>query len=166
MEIRFITPRYADRFTIPSGDKICIIRGGGREEHTCRYIDDTHMEMDGTTYDIWQFAGMMERDGCEVIPLRSSLPDKCFSVDPSVSRIVVIEKGYPGCMTARIKAVEQDPRAGADRLNESMGVTRAQEAAMIAGSIYGWCKPAADPKNYDADGKLLKSQCRDRGDAR
>jgi hypothetical protein len=37
--------------------------------------------------------------------------------------------------------------------NALLGVTRAQEEAMLAGSIYGWDTPAAKPWNYDQYGK-------------
>ena len=39
-----------------------------------------------------------------------------------------------------------------------MGVTPAQAEAMLAGSMFGWNVPAANPKNYDKDGKLLKKK--------
>ena len=36
-----------------------------------------------------------------------------------------------------------------------MGVTKAQAAAMEAGSMFGWHVPGADPKNYDDNGLPL-----------
>ena len=53
-----------------------------------------------------------------------------------------------------------------DEYNEKLGVTKAQAEAMVAGSMFGWHVPAADPKNYDKDGKLISVKHRDRGDSR
>jgi hypothetical protein len=40
-------------------------------------------------------------------------------------------------------------------MNEAMGVTRQQEAAMLAGSLLGWDSPAAKPWSYDETGKPI-----------
>ena len=37
---------------------------------------------------------------------------------------------------------------------------------MLFGSLYGWDKPGADPKNYDEQGHLIKPKHTDRGDTR
>lgn len=57
-------------------------------------------------------------------------------------------------------------REFADDRNVKNGVTKAQEAAMLAGSMLGWQTPAADPRNYDEQGQPIKPRQKDRGEAR
>jgi len=169
--IRFITPNYTEKFRIPDGDSIRIFTGGGEtRDRVARYIDDCHVELvsdiGSNLYHICEFAERLERSGGRVIPLRSTLPEKCFSITSATDKIVIITKGEMGYRPAGAHAEGVTAREGATALNEAMGVTRAQEAAMLAGSMFGWHTPAADPKNYDEQGQPIKPKRQDRGDAR
>lgn len=170
--IRFITPGYKELFRIPDGDHIRILcSDGSHMDRSCRYIDEYHVEIGSdwdNLYHICQFAEMMERNGNAVIPLRSSLPVQCFSVLPSSGELILLtrgEKGYSPCYDFSTPDAQQN-REFADDRNVKNGVTKAQEAAMLAGSMFGWQTPAADPRNYDGQGQPIKPRQKDRGEAR
>ena len=97
----------------------------------------------------------MERNGSTVIPLRSSLPNYCYSTLPSTGELIRIGRGTYGCTQSDKCNPGETGREAADRLNQKAGVTKAQEAAMLAGSMFGWHTPAADPKNYDEQGTAI-----------
>ena len=170
--IRFITPDYKELFRIADGDKVRIItKGGEKREMTCYYIDDYHLETSSgrgrNLYHICEFAERMETNEClSIIPLRESLPNQCFSFLEPTGEIILIDKGEQGYTPTGKFAENATPREGVDALNKAKGVTRAQEAAMVAGSMYGWEKPAADPARYGEDGVLLTKKQRESGDAR
>jgi len=82
------------------------------------------------------------------------LPTFCYGYLPTTGELIKIdfaESGYiPVCMGESKKTAKE--------LNDEIGVTPAQAEAMLAGSMFGWNVPAANPKNYDKDGKLLKKK--------
>lgn len=170
--IRFITPDYAEKFRIPDGDQIRMIRPEGDHiDRTVRYIDDYHLEVGygiaANLYHICEFAERMEQNGTEVIPLRSSLPEQCYSVLPTTGEIIIVKKGESGYYKTDLpNEGKEENRETVDACNKTGGVTRAQEEAMRFGSMFGWASPAADPKNYTEDGVPIKPSERNRGEAR
>lgn len=100
----------------------------------------------------------MQHGGIQVIPLRQSLPEKCFSALATTGEIITVTKGEKGYTpTGQYPQNGVSPKEAAAALNDAAGVTKAQEAAMVAGSMFGWDTPAADPKNYDAKGVPIKN---------
>ena len=168
--IRFITPDYKEIFRLEDGDSIRITKESGATlDCACRYIDDYHVEVGGAhgnLYHICEFAEKMKMAGNTVIPLRSSLPERCFSVLQSTGEVIAIERGKRGYLVTDNECAPSLARKAADLLNRKLGVSKAQEAAMSAGSMFGWDTPAADPRNYDAEGNAIKPRPKDRGDAR
>lgn len=167
--IRFITPHYKELFRIPDGDKIRLILCNGDEaDRVCRYVDDYHVEVGDNLYHICEFAERCDRSGTKAIPLRSSLPERCYVFVESENRIGIISKGQSGyipvpeeeCADAVIN------RKTVEGHNAEMGVSKAQAEAMKAGSMFGWETPAADPKNYDANGVAIRPKHKDRGETR
>lgn len=166
--IRFIDPSYKELFRIPDGDKVRITTSTDEKlDRTCRYIDDCHLEVGSGLYHICEFAELMERNGNTVIPLRSSLPEQCYVYLPTTQEIGIVKKGETGYYRSDLSLVYgQEGKAFVEELNRQGGVSKAQAAAMSAGSMFGWDCPAADPKSYDENGQLLKPKHRERGEAR
>lgn len=170
--IRIITSGYTDLFRIADGDRIRLtMENDETREMTCRYLDDYHIETidskGSSVYHIGEFVSVWKQHGCqEMIPIRKSLPDTCFSFLESTGEVIVIRRGEKGYTPTGQYAETVSPRDGVDALNQANGITKAQEAAMVAGSMFGWDKPAADPSNYDENGILLSKKQKERGDAR
>ena len=171
--IRFIDSHYNEKFRVPDGEKVRIITAGGEHrDMRVRYIDDYHIETNAdwgnTLYHICEFAERFEERGCQdIFPLRSTLPDRCYSILESTGDIIIIQKGEKGYYHIDVKeGTKEENRAFVDSQNAKLGITKAQEEAMKAGSMFGWTVPAADPQNYDDKGALLHPKQKDRGDAR
>lgn len=154
--IRFITPSYKPVFTISDGDKIRIITPEGEQmDRVCRYIDDYHLLVDKNLFHICEFAEKMKENNYKVIPLRSSLPERCYGVMPTSDRLIIIQKGetkYTDVSNA-YDSPEKN-RELANEHNAEMGVSKQQSAAMLAGLIAGWDTHGANPENYDINAKL------------
>ena len=165
--IRFITPEYKEKFRIGDGEKIRITFSDGEvKDRVCRYIDDSHVEVGDDFYHICEFAERMEQCGATFIPLRSDLPEVCFSILPSTGDVIIIKHGESGYYRCEYSTEDKAfNREFANDRNANLGVSKAQVEAMLAGSMYGWDVPAADPKSYDVNGTLLRNT-KDRGDAR
>lgn len=165
--IRFITPEYKEKFRISDGEKIRITFSDGEvKDRVCRYIDDSHVEVGDDLYHICEFAERMEQCGATFIPLRSDLPEVCYSILPSTGDVIIIKHGESGYYRCEYSTEDKAfNREFANDRNANIGVSKAQVEAMLAGSMYGWDVPAADPKSYDENGTLFRNT-KDRGDAR
>lgn len=166
--IRFINPDYKELFRIPDGDKVRITQSDGTHiDRTCRYIDECHLEVGNSLYHICQLAELTERYGNTIIPLRSSLPEQCYVYLPTSQEIGIVKKGESGYYRSDLSPVYGERgQEFVDELNRQGGVSKAQAAAMLAGSMFGWQVPGADPKNYDENGAPIRPKHRDRGEAR
>jgi hypothetical protein len=80
------------------------------------------------------------------------MPDVCFSILPSSGGVIIIERDKTGYTPVASCVEPHERREGVDNLNLGLGVTRGQEEAMLAGSLFGWDTPAAKPWKYDKDG--------------
>ena len=83
-----------------------------------------------------------------------------------MGELIRISRGTDGYMPANQKANGETGREAADKLNRREGITKAQEAAMLAGSMFGWQTPVADPNNYNEQGQMIHPQYKSRDDGR
>ena len=166
--IRFITPNYQEKFRIADGEKVRITLSGGEQfDRVCRYIDDYHLEVGDLTFHICEFAERMAQNRSTVVPLRSDLPDCCYSVNKVTGEVIILKKGEKGFYRTDISTKgREESRELADFQNSKLGVTKAQEAAMYWGSLNRFDTPGADPKQFDADGNMTNPAKKDRGEAR
>lgn len=166
--IRFITPHYEEKFRIADGEKIRITLSDGEQfDRVCRYVDDYHLEVGDMIFHICEFSERMKQNGSKVVPLRSDLPDCCYSVNKTTGEVIILKKGETGFYRTDIQTKgREESRELVGCQNSKLGVTKAQEAAMYWGSVYGFDTSGADPKQYDADGNMLKPVRKDRGEAR
>ena len=166
--IRFITPNYDEKFHIPDGDQIRITSSWGeKNDYTCRYIDDYHLEVGRNLYHICELAERMEQNGAAITPLRSSLPEQCYSALLDTGAVVILKRGETGYYKTDIPFQDKESaKQLVAEYNTKLGVTKAQSEAMKAGSMFGFEVPGADPKNYDENGTPIKPKQKDRGDAR
>lgn len=84
----------------------------------------------------------------------AALPPLAFVRKPGSGHVVIVERGVTGYCP--LPAADQLPQVkrgedptDAAALNAAIGVTPAQATAMLAGSIFGFHVPAADPLNNE-----------------
>ena len=165
--IRFIKPNYEEKFRIADGEKVRITLSDGEQfDRVCRYIDDYHLEIGDICFHICELVEKIEQNGSTIVPLRTDLPDCCYSVNKVTGEVIILKKGEKGFYKTDILTKgREESRELADFQNKKLGVSKAQEAAMYLGSLNGFDTPGADPKQFDADGVMIKHERKDR-DAR
>ncbi len=82
----------------------------------------------------------------DVLETLKKLPRMCAANNPADDSPILIKRGVKGYWPA--------PRPGfdVDAFNARHGVTVQQREAMLAGSMFGWELPVADPDIYTPDG--------------
>ena len=146
------------RTQIPDGERIVVTdRDGKTESYPCRYIDNYHTEVGRNLFHICEFAERMEQGGCTYAPMEPPLPPMCYSILPSTGEVIQIDRWQKGYTATRFNDGNRvENEAIKDKFNEKLGVTKAQEQAMLAGSMIRWDSIAAKSKSYDENGKAIK----------
>ncbi len=89
---------------------------------------------------------------------RNELPDTCFSVLPSTGQLIILKNGEKGYYPAEWDTGNRaENREIATNHNLQRGISDIQESAMLAGSMFGWTVPGADPQWYLDNAKYVNS---------
>lgn len=92
------------------------------------------------------------------LPFRNDLPETCFSVLPSSGQLIIIRHGERGYYPSEWDTgSREENREIASSHNARRGITDIQEAAMLAGSMFGWNTPGANPQWYLDNARYVNS---------
>jgi hypothetical protein len=157
-------PPFASRYALAvfcadrPGTELPAGRGKGFMIRTPDYSYYARCNPQYGDYDI----GLYAYDNRYLLPELAGLhdtPHGCYSILPSTGEIVLIRRGETGCPPIAYQSESREMnRVFVNDRNAEIGVTRAQEAAMLAGLLRGWDAPAAKPWNYEPDGSLRPLQ--------
>ena len=89
---------------------------------------------------------------------RNDLPETCFSILPSSGQLIIIRCGEHGYYPSEWDTgSREENREIASSHNARRGITDIQEAAMLAGSMFGWNTPGANPQWYLDNARYVNS---------
>lgn len=77
------------------------------------------------------------------------LPEACHDLLLENNTLITIKRGESGYYPTGHETTSDE----VDALNEEIGITKAQRAAMEWGSQFSWSSMLANPDNYDENGK-------------
>ena len=76
----------------------------------------------------------------------AALPEHCYAVLPSSGQLIEVRRGEKGYYPCAYSTGDREyNKILANQFNTHEGISKAQAAAMLAGSMFGWNVPAADP---------------------
>jgi len=78
------------------------------------------------------------------------LPELCYSKEPISGKTIILQRGQEGYNNLENGYEQLNP----EEMNEKLEVTKAQSAAMLTGSMFGWDVPGANPEAYDENGNF------------
>ena len=84
---------------------------------------------------------------------RRNRPKLCFCTIPDRNMVMLVRYGRSGYWPIEHFPEGMKAEEYADKLNQTLGVSKAQQTAMLYGSMFGWNVSAAIPDWYDERGK-------------
>lgn len=79
--------------------------------------------------------------------VHQELPEYCYTVFPITGEFALLRRGERGyCPIDVSLAGSPDIRSLADKLNQQFGITKEQEAEMLADAMHGWDNSDTSPK--------------------
>ena len=117
--------------------------GESFEQQEIRVNDGDELYVHLWSCDNWSIQTEQERFSQKYA---EGLPKLCFSTLPSTGTLICIKRGESGYYPSDWNTPDRaQNRQIADEQNQRLGVTPAQEEAMVCGSMHGWTVPGAAP---------------------
>lgn len=89
----------------------------------------------------------------------AGMPEACYSIMPGSGEVIILKLNEEGYWPSNLSFDNKDSaRNFVNKENAFLGVTRAQEHAMLVGSMFGFHVPGANPNKYDENGDWKKGE--------